>query len=71
MAFVQADLDTIDQRITEGVKRVTYADGRTVEYQSLDHMLAARKVIQSQITVTQQQADGMVRRRVAAVRSGF
>jgi hypothetical protein len=71
MAWTQSDLDTIDQRIAEGVKRVTYADGRTIEYQSLDHMMAARKVILSQISIAAAQAGGMVRRRLAAVKSGF
>ncbi len=71
MAWTQADLDTIESHIASGIRRVTYADGRTVEYQSADHMLAARKVISSVLTSAEAKANGLVRARLASVKSGF
>lgn len=71
MAWTQSDLDKIDTNIATGIRRVTYEDGRTVEYQSLDHMIAARKVIAAQLEVEAQVVAGIPRRRVASFRSGY
>lgn len=35
MAYTQSDLDALSKAITAGIKSVTYADGRRVEYQTL------------------------------------
>lgn len=49
MPFVQGDLDKIDAAIASGVRKVTFADGRSKEYQNLDQMLAARDVISGSV----------------------
>lgn len=61
--YTEADLATVQAAISSGVRRVTYADGRAVEYHSLDQLLAAEKVIQSQLAMAQQALGGTVRRR--------
>lgn len=70
MAWVQADLDRVDTAIASGVKSVTFADGRRTDYQSLDHMIAARRVIQAELSMQAQATSGVVRRRYGAFRSG-
>ncbi len=49
MAFQQSDLDRIDGAIGSGLRKVTFADGRSTEYQNLDQMLAARDLIAGEI----------------------
>lgn len=70
MAIQQSDLDTIDKAIASGVRSVTFADGRRTEYQSLDHMLAAKKVFEAQLKMANAAASGVVRRRVPYYKSG-
>jgi hypothetical protein len=41
MAWTQTDLQRLQDAIATGVRRVTFADGRSTEYHSLDQMLAA------------------------------
>jgi hypothetical protein len=45
MAFQQSDLDKLDAAIASGVQQVTYADGRSVRYQTGADMLKARETI--------------------------
>lgn len=71
MAYQQSDLDKLDAAIAAGVQQVTYADGRSVRYQNLDQLLAARKVIEAQVKMAAQTASGLVRRRVPFYRSGL
>lgn len=42
MAWTQTDLDALSAAITAGVKSVTFADNRRVEYHSLDEMRRLR-----------------------------
>ena len=71
MAYQQADLDRLDAAIAGGVRSVTFADGRRTEYQSLDHLLAAREVIETQLKMQASAATGLVRRRIPYYRSGL
>jgi hypothetical protein len=43
MAYTQADLDALSTAIAEGIKSVTFADGRKTEYQTLADMRALRE----------------------------
>ena len=45
MAFVQADLDSINAAIASGAMEVRYADGSGAKYRSLDEMLRVRDMI--------------------------
>lgn len=69
MAFQQGDLDRLDTAIASGVQQVTYADGRTVRYQNLDQMLAARGVIAGEVAAPVNAASRQ-RRRVIVARVG-
>jgi hypothetical protein len=71
MAYQQSDLDRLDAAIASGVRAVTFADGRKTEYQSLDQLLAARKVIAGQIEMAATTKSALVRRRVPVFRSGL
>lgn len=71
MAWQQSDLDAIDACIATGVLETRFADGRTVRYQSLDHLLLARRTISNELTLQAQQVAGVVRRKFASFRSGF
>jgi hypothetical protein len=71
MAWEQADLDKVDAAIASGIRSVTFADGRRTEYQNLDQMLAARRVIVAQLTMAEQTQSGVVRRRFGAFRNGL
>jgi len=71
MAYQQSDLDRLDAAIASGVRAVTFADGRKTEYQSLDQLLAARKVIAWQIEMAATTKSALVRRRVPVFRSGL
>ncbi len=63
MAYTDADLATLRAKIASGVQSVTYADGRRVQYHSLEEMLAAEKVIEAQLKMTAAAMSGTVRRR--------
>ncbi len=71
MAYQQSDLDKLDSMIVSGLRSVTFADGRRAEYQSLDQLLAARKVVEAQMKMAAQSLTGVVRRRVPYYRSGL
>lgn len=49
MAWSQTDLDKIDAALENNVRKVTFADGRTVEYQNADQMLAVRKSMKAEL----------------------
>lgn len=49
MAFQESDLVKLDKAITSGNRRIKYADGTEVEYQSIKDMIAARALIKSEI----------------------
>lgn len=68
MAFTSTDVARLEAAIAAGVRRVTFADGRSTEYQSADHMLAALKVMRSD--VAGEAIGGQRRRRVTILRVG-
>jgi hypothetical protein len=49
MAYNQADLDALSAAIVGGIKSVTYADGRRVEYQTLADMRALRDDMKAEV----------------------
>ena len=49
MPFQQSDLDRIDASIASGILQVTYADNRSVRYQTGADMLAARETIRNEV----------------------
>jgi hypothetical protein len=71
MAYQQSDLDRLDAAISSGVRSVTFADGRRTEYQNLDQLLAARKVVAAQLSMQDTSKGAVVRRRVPYYRSGL
>lgn len=71
MAYTQADLAKVRAAISSGVRKITFADGRSTEYHNLDQLLAAEQVIAAQIKMQDQAAGGIRRRRVPYYRSGL
>lgn len=71
MAYTDADLAKVRAAIASGVRSVTFADGRKTEYQNLDQLLAAEKVIVAQLKMQAQAQTGAVRRRVPYYKSGL
>ncbi len=71
MAYQQSDLDMLDGAIASGVRRITFADGRSTEYQNLDQLLAAKRVIAAELKMQTTVASNIVRRRVPYYRSGL
>jgi hypothetical protein len=49
MAYVASDIDTIDQAIKSGEKLLQYADGRRMEYRTVDDLKAARRLAVSEV----------------------
>ena len=49
MAFSAADLATLDSAIASGVVQVRFADGRQVNYGTVDALLRARAFVASQV----------------------
>jgi len=68
MAFTQADLSKIDAAITSNVRKVTFADGRSTEYQNVGEMLAVRKAIVDELAASSPMAKARVRTVVGRVR---
>lgn len=60
MAYTQSDLDALSTAIAAGIKSVTYADGRRVEYQSVADMRALRNDMKAEVASS---------RRVAQIRT--
>lgn len=52
MAYTQSDLDALSKAITAGIKSVTYADGRRVEYQTLADMRALRNDMKDEVAAS-------------------
>lgn len=71
MAWAESDLDTVRAAIASGVQEVTYQDGRKIRYQSLDHLVAAEKVIATALTMQARATSGIISRRVPYYRSGL
>lgn len=71
MAYTEADLVKVRAAIASGVRRVTFADGRSTEYQNLDQLLAAETVIASALKMQVQTATSLVRKRTPYYRSGL
>ena len=57
MAWTQSDLDTLDAAITSGKKRVTFADGRTIEYQDVDKFLQLRREMKAELNAAASQVN--------------
>jgi hypothetical protein len=68
MPFTSTDLATIDDHIALGVRRVTFADGRTTEYNSGEEMRAARALIVAEISKATAAAAGRPARRMRFAR---
>lgn len=49
MAFTQSDVDAMQAAIGSGVRKVTFADGRSTEYQNLDAMLSALNIMRGDV----------------------
>jgi hypothetical protein len=49
MAWSQADLDAIDTALKSNLRKVTFADGRSTEYQNADQMLAVRREVKAEL----------------------
>jgi hypothetical protein len=69
--YTDADLQRIKSAIASGVRSVTFADGRKTEYQNLDQMLAAKRVIEAEVQMAARSAGTIVRRRVPYYKSGL
>jgi hypothetical protein len=57
MAYQQSDLDKIDALIG-GAKKVTFADGRSVEHHGLDEMRRLRADIKAELAASASQGHG-------------
>lgn len=49
MAFTLSDLDAIERAMASGELAVWFADGRRVEYRSMDDLLKARDAIKEDL----------------------
>lgn len=68
--FTQADVDRLQAAIASGLQRVTYSDGRTVQYQNLDQMLQALNVMRADVAKEAAKTTGTGRRRLTIARVG-
>ena len=66
MAWTQEDLDAVDVALRSNVRKVTFADGRSTEYQNAGEMLQVRKAIKDELVATA--ASGTPRTRVVVGR---
>ena len=71
MAWTDADLVKVRTAVASGVRSITFADGRKTEYQSLDQLLAAERVIEAALNMQAQALGGINRRRTPYYRSGL
>ena len=69
--WTQNDLQAVRSAIASGVRSVTFADGRRTEYQSLDQLLAAERVIDAALKMQAQALGGINRRRTPYYKSGL
>jgi len=49
MAWQQSDLDRLDAAMSSGVKKVTFADGRSREFQDLGEMTKLRTLMKAEL----------------------
>lgn len=68
MAWTQDDLDKVDTAIATGVRKVTFADGRSTEYQNADQMLEVRREIRAELAAAASQVTPRTRTIVARSR---
>lgn len=68
--YTSDDLANIRKCIATGVLRTRYADGREVQFQDLDQLLAAEKVIAAAIEMAATATSGIVRKKLASFRNG-
>ena len=61
MAYQQSDLDKLDAAIMSGVKKVSFADGRSTEFHSLDEMRRLRGDVKSELAASASQVRGRTR----------
>lgn len=71
MPFAAADLNTIDAALVSGVKRITFADGRTTEYNTSGELLAVRREIVAELSQAANTAAGRPRKRFARFGTGL
>jgi hypothetical protein len=71
MAFAPEDLNTIDAALASGVRRVTFADGRTTEYHGPAELLQARQMIVAELAKADNAAAGRPRKRFARYGTGL
>lgn len=71
MAWTQADLDNVRKAIASGKRSVTFADGRKIEYQNLDQLIAAERVISASLQMVSDTLDRRARKRVPYYRRGI
>lgn len=55
MAWTEADLDALSAAIKTGIKKVTFADGRQTEYQSLKEMTDLRGAMKAELAAAASQ----------------
>ncbi|HUD30426.1 MAG TPA: hypothetical protein VMQ93_16270 [Novosphingobium sp.] len=49
MAWTTDDLDSLDRALLSGKKSFTFADGRKIEYHSLDEVRAVRREVKAEL----------------------
>ena len=70
MADTKTALDAIRARIVEA-RKVTFADGRSVENHALDQLLKAEEVLEARLRMETTAKSSIIRRRVPFYRSGL
>jgi hypothetical protein len=68
MAFQQSDLDKLDTAILSGVRKVTFADGRSTEFHSLNEMRGLRSDIKAELSAAASQTQPHRRTTVGRIR---
>lgn len=66
MAWTQSDLDTLESQI-DLIRKTTFADGRQVEKQDLDKILALRDAMKREVTAAAGRANPMPRTTVGRI----
>jgi hypothetical protein len=55
MAWTQGDLDALDAAMKGGIKKVTFEDGRSREFQDLSDLIELRKTIKNELLASSSQ----------------
>ena len=55
MPFTPADADRLGTAIASGKRKVTFGDGRSIEYHTLQEMVDARKSILAELAAAESQ----------------